>query len=314
MSILCVGQLVADVVLRPVDGLPVAGRTNFVEELELVAGGCAANTAAVLAKLGVEARLAALIGDDSLGDAALADLKTAGVRLDTVVREPAVSTSAVVVIVSSSGERSFLYRGGGNEQLANRHIPDGVLQAARIVHVGGVMKLMNLDLAELLARAKSFGCITSLDTDWDARGNWLRLLKPALPNVDYLLTNQEEAFKLSGQEDPRDAAQALLGNVLQAVIVKRGEDGALLASSAGVTQFPAYRVQVRDTTCAGDAFVAGFLQGLERKWPLERAMRLANAAGALCTTQLSHRGITSLEDTLRLIESHPQPATIDQSL
>jgi sugar/nucleoside kinase (ribokinase family) len=317
MSILCVGQLVADVVLWPVDGLPVASRTNFVEELELVAGGCAANTAAVLAKLGVEARLVALIGDDSLGDAALADLKTAGVRLDTVLREPTVATSAVVVVVSSSAERSFLYREGGNEQLANRHIPDGVLQAARIVHVGGAMKLMNLDLAELMARAKSFGCITSLDTDWDPRGNWLRLLRPALQNVDYLLTNQEEASKLSGHDDPRAAAQALLGNVSQAVIVKQGEDGALLASGAGVNRFPAYRVQVRDTTCAGDAFVAGFLLGIHRGWRLDNSMRLANAAGALCTTQLSHRGITSLEDTLRLVDSQPEqalPAAADHSL
>jgi sugar/nucleoside kinase (ribokinase family) len=295
--------LVADVVLRPVNALPVAGRTDFVEELELVAGGCAANTAAVLAKLGIEARLAALIGKDSLGDAALADLKAAGVKFDSVVREPGVSTSAVVVVVSGSGERSFLYRNGGNEQLANRHVPDTALQSARIVHVGGVMKLMNLDLGELMARAKSFGCITSLDTDWDARGNWMRLLKPALPNVDYLLTNQEEAAMLSGREDPRDAAQALLGSVSQAVVVKQGEVGALLATSAGVTSFPAYRVQVRDTTCAGDAFVAGLLLGLEREWPLEKAMRLANAAGALCTTQLSHRGITSLEETLRLVQS-----------
>ena len=51
-SILCVGQLVADIVVRPGDALPVAGRTDLVADLELLAGGCAANTAAVLAKFG----------------------------------------------------------------------------------------------------------------------------------------------------------------------------------------------------------------------------------------------------------------------
>jgi sugar/nucleoside kinase (ribokinase family) len=293
--------LVADIVVRPVKGLPVPGRTDFVEELELLAGGCAANTAAVLAKLGAEARLAALIGQDSLGDAALADLKTAGVRFDTVLREPAVSTAAVIVVVSDTGERSFLYRGGGNEQLANRHVPDAALQAACIVHVGGAMKLMNLDLAELMERAKSFGCTTSLDTDWDPRGNWMRRLERALTNVDYLMTNQEEAAMLSGKEAPGDAARALLARGPQAVVVKRGEHGALLATRAETTEFPAYRVEVRDTTCAGDAFVAGFLLGISRGWPLEASMRLGNAAGGLCTTQISHRGITSLEDTRRLI-------------
>ena len=84
--ILCVGQLVADIVVRPVDELPPAGRTRPVEEMELVSGGCAANTAAVLAKLGADARLAALIGRDALGEAALADQAAAGVDVSAVVR------------------------------------------------------------------------------------------------------------------------------------------------------------------------------------------------------------------------------------
>src|SRR5208283_1130717 len=75
MYILCVGQLVADVVVRPVDALPYPGRTDLVKDLQINSGGCAANTAAVLAKLGAEVRLAALIGQDVLGEAALADVK-----------------------------------------------------------------------------------------------------------------------------------------------------------------------------------------------------------------------------------------------
>jgi sugar/nucleoside kinase (ribokinase family) len=304
MSILCVGQLVADMVVRPVNNLPFPGRTDLVEELKLLAGGCAANTAAVLAKLGIESRLATLIGQDSLGDAALADIKTAGVQLDAVLRDSALSTSAVIVVVSSTGQRSFLYREGGNEELSNHHVSDAVLRAARIVHVGGAMKLMKLDLGELMKRGKSCGCTTSLDTDWDPRGNWMRRLEGALPNLDYLLTNQEEAAMLAGEEAPSEAARALLALGPKAVVVKRGEHGALLATSAGVSEFPTYPVAVRDTTCAGDSFVAGFLLGVHQGWPLEEAMCLANAAGALCTTQVSHRAITSLEDTRRLIQSH----------
>ena len=68
MSVLCVGQLVADVVVRPVDGIPRSGTANAVEDLQLVAGGCAANAACVLAKLGVKTALAAAAGRDALGD------------------------------------------------------------------------------------------------------------------------------------------------------------------------------------------------------------------------------------------------------
>jgi sugar/nucleoside kinase (ribokinase family) len=70
-----------------------------------------------------------------------------------------------------------------------------------------------------------------------------------------------------------------------------------------VAEYPAYRVKTVDTTCAGDAFVAGFLFGVVSGRPLDEAVRLGNAAGALCTTQISHRGITSLDDVRRLIEA-----------
>ena len=301
-AVLCVGQLVADIVVRPVDALPPAGLTRPVEEIELVSGGCAANTAAVLAKLGADARLAALIGRDALGDAALADQAAAGVDVSAVVRCGETRTSVAIVLVDGAGQRSFYYRPGSCERMAGRHVPDDVLKTAQLVHVGGAMKMLDLDLAELLARAKSFGCATSLDTDWDIYGNWMRKVGPALAAVDYLVTNEEEAAMLSGREAPEAAARELLARGPKAVAVKRGEKGALLATRDGVAEFPAFRVEVRDTTCAGDAFAAGFLLGVGLGRPLDEAVWLGNAAGALCTTALSHRGVTSLDAVRRLVE------------
>jgi sugar/nucleoside kinase (ribokinase family) len=105
---------------------------------------------------------------------------------------------------------------------------------------------------------------------------------------------------LTGREPPADAARDLLARGPQAVVVKQGARGALLATSDAVTEFPAYPVAVLDTTCAGDAFAAGFLCGLSHGWSLDQSLRLGNAAGALCTTAISHRGITRLEDLCRL--------------
>jgi sugar/nucleoside kinase (ribokinase family) len=279
-SVLCIGQLVADVVVRPVDALPHPGRTDLVEDLQVCSGGCAANTAAVLAKLGAEVRLAALIGRDVLGEAALADLKPTGLGLEAVVRDPAYPTSAVIVLISSAGERSFIYRNGGNEKLANRHLPDAVLQSGGIIHVGGALKMLHLDLEELFARAKTFGATTSLDTDWDPNGLWMKRLGNALAKTDYLITNQEEAAMLAGKEDPREAARELLAWGARVVIVKRGEQGSMLFTKGTEIELPAYRVAVRDTTCAGDSFVAGFLFGLSRGRPLAEAMRLGHLVQA----------------------------------
>ncbi len=207
MSVLCIGQLVADIVVRPVNALPFPGRTDVVEDLQVFSGGCAANTAAVLVKLGAEVRLAALIAQDVLGDAAMADLKRTGLCLDAVVREPGNPTSAAIALISGTGERSFIYRNGGNEKFSNRHLPDAVLKSASIIHVGGALKMLHLNLGELFTRAKAFGAITSLDTDWDPNGLWMKRLQEALPKTDYLITNQEEAAMLVGKEDPREAAR-----------------------------------------------------------------------------------------------------------
>jgi sugar/nucleoside kinase (ribokinase family) len=75
----------------------------------------------------------------------------------------------------------------------------------------------------------------------------------------------------------------------------------MLATRGGMTEFPPYCVPVFDTTCAGDSFVAGFLYGLNHDLPLDESVRLGNAAGALCTTQISHRAITSLSDVRQLM-------------
>ncbi len=300
-SFLCVGQLVADIVVRPVRSLPPPGRAEPVEDVELVSGGCAANTAAVLAKLGAEARLSALVGRDALGDAALADIKAAGVIVDAVGRVDGLPTAAAIVLVDDAGQRSFYYRAGGCEMLTNAHVPNALLKKAAVVHIGGAMKLLRLDMGELARRAKSLGCLTSLDTDWDVAGRWMARIEGALPVLDYLLTNEEEAAMLTGEKAPREAGRALLVRGPGAVVVKRGARGALLVTRDGAAEFPAYPVKAVDTTCAGDAFAAGFLLGAVGGASLEDAVRQGNAAGALCTTRVSHRGVTSLEAVRRLM-------------
>jgi sugar/nucleoside kinase (ribokinase family) len=293
MSVLCVGQLVADIVVRPVGGLPRPGTADAVEDLQLVAGGCAANTACVLAKLGVKTSLAAAAGRDALGDAALSMVAACGVDVKAVARLEDAPTSAVIVLVAPDGERSFLYRPGATERLSLDHVKEPILEGAGFVHIGGAMKLPRLDLKGLLAAARSRGCVTSLDTDWDPRGSWMATLKDVLPSVEHLLTNEDEGRMLTRRDDPEEMGKSLLAAGPRVVVVKRGEKGALLVTREATRDVPAFPVKVLDTTCAGDAFAAGFLAGLGEGMTLEESVRYGNAAGALCTTDVSHRGVVS---------------------
>lgn len=304
MSVLCVGQIVADIVVRPVNNLPAPGTMDLVEDLQLVTGGCAANTASVLAKLGVKTAIAGAVGSDSLGEAMVANLAGFGVDVSHVVHDESSATSAVVVVVDSSGERSFLYRQGSNEKLRVEWIKDEALRAANHLHIGGGMKLHNLDLAELLSRAKAAGCTTSFDTDWDASGRWLAILEGALTNVDYLLTNEEEGGMMTGLKGAEEIGKSLLKNGPKVVVVKRGENGSVVVTNEFVKTVAPFRVNVLDTTCAGDSFAAGFVYGMSHGWDIDETMKFANAVGAICTTKISHLGITSFDDTVAFIRDY----------
>jgi sugar/nucleoside kinase (ribokinase family) len=306
MSILCVGQLVADVVVRPVDALPSPGQAVSIEELKLIAGGCASNTACVLAKLGVATSIGGLVGRDSIGDVVLSDIAACGVDISTVCRDETIPTSAVIVLVGNDGERSFFYREGANEKLTADMISDDAVRKVDFVHIGGAMKLFNFDLASFLTRAKALGRTTSLDTDWDVSGNWFGALEHSLSKIDYLLTNEEEGKMITGKVDPIEIGQTLLAGGPKAVIVKRGPLGSIAVTAETVEEFPGFKVDAVDTTCAGDCFAAGFLFGMIEGWDIAKAVRFGNAAGALCTTQISHSGITSLPTVKEFLSSRTQ--------
>jgi sugar/nucleoside kinase (ribokinase family) len=306
MGILCVGQIVADVVVRPIDRLPYPGRLEVVEDFELVPGGCACNTACVLAKIGARVSIVGLIGEDALGRAILGPVAETGVDIGLVRKSSDVRTSAVVVLVAGDGQRSFFYRRGGNEAFTADMVPDAALAGNGIIHVGGAMKLEGLDVASLLGRAKGLGCVTSLDTDWALAGRWLEHAGPAMTFIDHLITNEEEGERLSGRTGAEAIAGALLAMGPPNVVVKMGERGSLYASRAGTSRYPAFPVKVVDTTCAGDSFAAGYLLGITRGLGAEERMALGNAAGALCATAVSHRGVESLDRTIALILDHPE--------
>jgi sugar/nucleoside kinase (ribokinase family) len=309
--ILCIGQLVADVVARPVDRLPDRGHTDVVEELALVAGGCAANTAAVLAKLGAHSHAVGVVGMDRFGDVVLAELIDYRVDVSGVVRHPSAPTSAVIVVVDRDGERSFLYQEGGNGALSEDMVQDAQLAQAGIVHIGGAMKLPRLGLPLLLRNARQAGCVTSLDTDWDTSGRWFEAVAAALPYLDLIFTNEEEGSKLTGESNPEDAAKRLQEAGAKSVVVKRGERGAAAYWGGRCYAVKAHNVPVQDTTCAGDAFVAGFLFGLSRGWTPEAALHAANAAGALATTAVSHTNIKSLYSLMAFLKSRTEPRAFD---
>ena len=308
-DVVCVGIMVADVVAKPVDVWPERGKLALVGRMELHTGGCAANTAVGLARIGIETGVIGRVGRDGFGDFIVRKLKREGVDTSGVVKDREALTSSTMVMVHGDGERSFLHYLGANAKLTAGDVKWDLVSGAEILHVAGAFLMPALDgepTARLLQEARARGITTALDTGWDSMGNWMSVLAPVLPYVDIFLPSIEEARMLTGEEEPERIARDLVERGVGVVGLKMGERGCYLHTRAEAMAISAYKIDPVDATGAGDAFVAGFLTGVLRGWDLERTGHFANAVGALCTQAIgTTAGIKSLAETERFMANTP---------
>ena len=139
--ILCAGSVTADVIVTPADSVPTPGTLRAVEGVSTHVGGCAANAAIDLAKLGVPVTLSCKVGRDSFGRFVRETAGEAGVDIWGIVEDGGVSTTVSIVCVNSSGERSFLYNPGSAAAYTLEDIDLRLVEECDIVFVAGAMLL-----------------------------------------------------------------------------------------------------------------------------------------------------------------------------
>jgi sugar/nucleoside kinase (ribokinase family) len=285
IEVLCAGQLAADILVRPVDRLDFVNDTQRVECIEIKNGGDSLNVAVGLQKLGHRVGFAGKIGDDLQGDFLVRTIDQAGIDGRGLVRGANIATCTVIVMINSSGERTFFYLGGANDRFTLEDINWSLLDEAAVVHVGGTYLLPQFDgdgAAQLFREARSAGKLTSMDVTWDTRDRWRKTIEPCFPHLSFFFPSYKEAEKITGKQNPEEMAALLREWGVQNVVIKLGAEGCYVKPEAGPGFFvPACATTVVDTTGAGDSFVAGFLSGLLRRWDLGECAGFACAVAAL---------------------------------
>jgi sugar/nucleoside kinase (ribokinase family) len=307
-GVLCSGSIVFDILVRPVNEVRW-GTTNLVESIEYHVGGNGANTTIALGSLGVRARLVGTVGNDDQARLACERLQTAGVdtRWLTVADAP---TAASIAVVNQSGERMFLHRLGASKEAFSSPVdfPKDLLDGMGHYHLASlfVLPLLREHAAETLIRARRAHLTTSLDTNWDPQGRWMRDLEPCLAHLDFMFVNEDEARMITGASSPADAAQVLLSKGVRVVIVKLGRRGCAIHTAGGGCDCPGFAVDAKDTTGAGDCFVAGFLAATLRGESLAEAGRLANAVAARSVEKIGGAvGIPSYDHVKKWMATAP---------
>lgn len=267
---------------------PALGGYAVVTETFEAIGGTTANSAAAARRLGAAVHLIGLVGDDPSGQATREALVAIGVDASEVRVDPVRPTDASTVVVDrGTGERSILWHQGARVAKGSRVDVDRLF--------GGEIAILDTDdvplrrfLSDLPAhtrpRARLLGPLTYL-----ADAGPPDAIEIALRH-DIVVGNEREFRELTGLADAESALADLRGRLrgsnARVLVMTRGADGATAATVDDLVHAPGHRVACRDATGAGDAFVGGLAFALGCRWPLRRALALANAVGAMATTAL----------------------------
>jgi sugar/nucleoside kinase (ribokinase family) len=284
-DVLCAGIVVADHVCTPIHHLPTAGELVLADRLLLTLGGCAANVAVDLAKMGVTACVVGRVGDDVFGCVVADMLREAHVDVSLLQLTPGVDTSQTLIVNVAGQDRRFIHTFGANALFRAADIPADRLARCRLLYLGGYLimpAIMQDELVPVFAAARGAGARTILDVVTPGPGDYLPLLDKLLPHVDVFLPNNHEAELMSGEADPVRQAELFRRLGAGTVIVTLGGDGAVLVSEGVRLRAAAFNVPFVDGSGGGDAFAAGIILGLLQNREPEECLRLASALGASC--------------------------------
>ena len=305
-DIVCLGEALIDLV-PTVTGVGLAAADTFVK----AAGGAPANVAAGIARLGVASGFMGAVGDDGFGHFIADTLAAAGVALTGLRFTSAAPTAIAAVSLKADGDREFVFYGNpaDHTMFSPEDVDEAVIRHAEILHFGSISlvsgpvraaTLHAIDLAHAHGTLVSYdpNLRLSLWPDAEAARAGMRL---GLSKADIVKIGEEEVEFLTDACDLIEGARSLWHPRLRLMAVTRGTKGCTWLNATTQGQEPGFKVAAIDTTGAGDAFMAGLLAGLvyhpglvEDVGTLGRAIRFANAAGALTTTK---RGaIPSLPD------------------
>ena len=306
-DIVCLGILVADIFGNPINSLPAAGELALLDRYLLSVGGCAANTAADLGRLGRTTSVLGKVGNDLFGDFVLQDLERFGIDVSFVKRSQTHPTSVTFIVNVRGQDRRYIHCFGANADFSITDVDEKVLEDARALYVGGYLAMPAFrteHLVGLFREAKRHGLITALDVVIPAGfASPLEDIQQALPYTDLFLPNNDEARALTGRIDPLEQAEMLARfNPDGTIVITQGSGGALARRGSEILRAGAFKVDSIDESGSGDAFDAGFLVGILEGWSLEGSLRFASALGASCTRALGcHGGVFTFQDALAFV-------------
>jgi len=314
-SLLIFGDLNIDMIGR-VDEWPAPGGECLCPQLELHCGGVGANCALALAPWGIKVRLLGCVGQDRFGDLLLDTLRKTGVDIGGVQRSSRALTGLLYINVTRDGQRTFFGSRGANQFMGPPKVPASWLRSCAAAHLVGYSFLNpgpEKMARRILRQFHSCGKLVSLDVGMEPCKRIPKKILRLLPHVDLLFVSSDEAASLTGRSNPREAFLRFERAGAKEIVMKLGKRGCLISDGGILREVPSFAVQVVDSTGAGDAFTAAFLQARLRGWSPREAALVANAAGAAAASRVGAGTMLSdIAGTLKVLRTQRLKGTWEE--
>jgi sugar/nucleoside kinase (ribokinase family) len=264
----------------------------------IACGGQCATAMVALARLGLRARYIGKVGDDDMGRVQIDSIVSEGVEATGVeVVAGAESQTAFIIIDRESGERTIIWDRDERLTIRAEEVDRAAVTSGRVLHLDG----HDSEAAIAAARfARAAGVPAVLDI-----GNIYPGTEELLPLIDFVVSSNAFPERLTGERDLRAGLKSISERYGSSfVAATMGSEGVLAYYEGQYIYSPAFRIECRDTTGAGDSFHGGFIYGLLTGLSVEETLSFANAVAALKCREVGARtALPTLDEVMTLLKS-----------
>jgi len=294
------GALNVDKLFR-VNRLAKAEGESFIEDYAEACGGSAANTAVGLARLGCKVGFIGKVGCDREGDLLVNDFANESVDTAGITRAASGKSGSVLGFVDRKGARALYIDSGVNDTITLDEVNTRYASRARFLHFTSFVGETSFQTQKRLLDAIPDSVKVSFDPGALYARKGYAALEPILRRTYVLMPNAIELEILTGKVDYCQGADLMVGKGVKIVAVKLGADGCYVTDGRERHLIEPFKVEVVDTTGAGDAFCAGFLYGLINEKSLLECGRLGNFVASRCIMKMGARAGLPFAKDLELL-------------
>lgn len=275
-----------------VERIPGKDEEIFVKDYQKHPGGSAANTLAGLARLGMRVGALGIIGDDNDGCFIIEDLKKEGIDASRVIKRRGGSfsrTGKAFILTDTAGDRAIIIDPGVNDTIGYGEIDKKYIKESRLLHLTSFACKNGEDSFVTQKKiVKDIPISVSFDPGNLYAHKGLDALAPILERTEVFMPNRKELKIITGK-DYAKGAEEIISLGAEIVVVKLGAKGCFITDGKSSVEVPTFQVSVVDTTGAGDAFNAGFLQAYLKGMELEYCGKLGNLIAGYCIQKTGAR-------------------------